>query len=157
MNTTPHAITNGVDNNRTSCVRGTSSPTTSTRTGSVVQRFHRIRITPLLTVFCIIHHKSTRGRVDSPKMPAQQGSLPQVEMPAHGVAAAFPVGARPASDMGLTMGPPKVVTKATATRYRSSSRAVWAKVLDELCELTGWQRDHAHNALREAARAAPGA
>jgi len=82
-------------------------------------------------------------------MPAQQGSLPQVEMPAHGVAAAFPVGVGPASDMGLTMSPPMVVTKATATRYRSSSRAVRAQVLDELCELTGWHRDHARKELRE--------
>jgi hypothetical protein len=39
--------------------------------------------------------------------------------------------------MGLTMSQRKAVTKATATRYWSSSRAAKARVLDELCELTG--------------------
>ena len=52
--------------------------------------------------------------------------------------------------MGLTMSQRKAVTKAMATRYRSSSRAVKARVLDELCELTGRHRDHARKALREA-------
>ena len=37
----------------------------------------------------------------------------------------------------------KAVTRATATRYRSASKGSKAVILDELCQLTGWHRDHA--------------
>ena len=71
-------------------------------------------------------------------------------MPACGVAVGSDCWVGPGSDMGLTMSQRRAVTKATATRYRSASRVGKAKVLDELCELTGWHRDHARRALREA-------
>jgi hypothetical protein len=45
----------------------------------------------------------SRQRVDSPKMPAYQGSLSHVEMPAYGVAVAAGRWGRPASNMGLTI------------------------------------------------------
>src|ERR1019366_1431094 len=65
MNTTPRVMSRCIENNRASCVRGTSSPTTSTRTGFVCSAAHRIRQCllrmPLSTVLCTIRHRSTRG------------------------------------------------------------------------------------------------
>ena len=52
--------------------------------------------------------------------------------------------------MGLTMSRRKAVTKATATRYRSASKGAKVVILDEVCATTGWHRDHARKALREA-------
>ncbi len=50
--------------------------------------------------------------------------------------------------MGLTMGERKAVSKQIAGRYRAAGRVQKARILDELCAVTGWHRDHARKALR---------
>lgn len=43
------------------------------------------------------------------------------------------------------------VTKRLVSRYQKGSRAEKSAVLDQLCQVNGWHRDHARKALRLAA------
>ena len=54
-----------------------------------------------------------------------------------------------ASSMRLSMRGRKAVTRVTATRYRAASKGMKTVILDELCQTTGWHRDHARKALRQ--------
>jgi hypothetical protein len=57
--------------------------------------------------------------------------------------------------MGLTMSQREAVTRQMTRRYQSASKPDKAAILDELCALTGWHRDHARKALRTTPKPKP--
>ena len=54
--------------------------------------------------------------------------------------------------MALSMASRKAITKAQAVRYRSGSRAVKSEILDVVRAVTGFNRDYARRALKQALR-----
>ena len=51
---------------------------------------------------------------------------------------------------GLDVATRRLVTQELKGRYDDGSKAQRTAVLDELCGLTGWHRDHARKALQSA-------
>lgn len=56
---------------------------------------------------------------------------------------------------GLTLAERRAVTKKMLVRYEAATKKQKGLILDELCALTGWNRDHARKALRRAAAPEP--
>lgn len=52
--------------------------------------------------------------------------------------------------MELSLAVRRQVTTRLVSRYRKGSRAEKSAVLDQLCQVNGWHRDHARKALRQA-------
>ncbi len=59
--------------------------------------------------------------------------------------------------MELTLAVRRQVTERLVKRYAKATRREKSVILDDLCAVNGWHRDHARKALRRAAAGPPAA
>ena len=52
--------------------------------------------------------------------------------------------------MELTLAQRKAITKAQLAKWSKATRAEKTAILDAVCGVTGWHRDHARKAIRAA-------
>ena len=57
--------------------------------------------------------------------------------------------------MRLTLAERKAITRKLADRYHKAPKSERSKILDEVCELCDWNRDHARRALKRALSPTP--
>src|SRR4051812_10289392 len=50
--------------------------------------------------------------------------------------------------MELTLGQRKAITKAQLAKWPKATRSEKTLILDAVCQVTGWHRDHARKAIR---------
>ncbi|MFT3860687.1 hypothetical protein [Micropruina sp.] len=50
--------------------------------------------------------------------------------------------------MELTLAARKAITKAQLAKWPKATKAEKGAILDAVCSVTGWHRDHAHKAIR---------
>ena len=79
-------------------------------------------------------------------------ALPHLRMRAHGAPILRRVDRWIGPDDGVDLGRTQGLTKTIATRYARSDKAGKGRILDELCAMTGWHRNHARKALKQALR-----
>lgn len=51
--------------------------------------------------------------------------------------------------MELTLAQRKAVTKAQLARWPKATKQEKSQILDAICEVTGWHRDHARKVIRQ--------
>ena len=54
------------------------------------------------------------------------------------------------SGMELTLAERRAVTKAQLARWPKATKSEKSAILDAVCQVTGWHRDHARKAIRQA-------
>lgn len=78
-------------------------------------------------------------RVDSSKMPAWGSSLTHLKVPAWGQG----------EWMELELAQRKAILASQVTKWSKATKQEKTEILDAICQVTGWHRDHARKMIRQ--------